>query len=139
MLEVLVKALKPDRDARYRDGVDYLYAVHDLLSSIDAEGPPLVELVARFRGISSRDQLEVTKGTGHFSPDEIAEMTADLDAVDAAEVGPPGRPRGAAPEEAAEDEAEEEAQPKWGKVARGAAEAATWGQPFKNQTIFLKG
>lgn len=113
--EVLLKALKPDPDARYRDGVEYLYAVHDLLSSIDADGPPLVEIVARYRGLTSRDKLAAAKATGAYSPQELAELTADLAEVERQDLPAPSRARPMEPEPEPEVDPDAPAE-RWGRA-----------------------
>lgn len=111
--EALVRALKPDRDARYRNGNDYVYAMHDLLSSVDAEGPSLREILAIFRGLSSRGRVEGAQPTGTFTREELAELTADLDSLEQTGLAAPSKPRTEGESEPEESPGVEEAGPRW--------------------------
>jgi len=110
--EVLGRALKPDPDTRFRSGLDFVYAVHDLLGSIDVEGPSLVEVMGRVRAVTKRGRAPIEGGkTGTLSKAELAELAADLVDYDERDLPPPKKPRpDPEPEEPEEtDEAEAEA------------------------------
>ncbi len=113
--EVLGRALKPDPDTRYRRGLDFVYAVHDLLGSIDVEGPSLIEVMAKVRAVTKRGKGPIVGGrTGMLTPEELRELAADLDEIDAQPLPPPRQPR---PEPEAEATEEEEGDgspaPRW--------------------------
>jgi hypothetical protein len=92
--EVLGRALKPDPDTRYRRPLDFVYAVHDLLGSIDVEGPSLLEVMAKVRAVTKRGKGPIQGGrTGALSPEELRELAADLEEVEQQELPPPRRPR----------------------------------------------
>ena len=111
--EVLGRALKPDPDTRYRRGLDFVYAVHDLLGSIDVEGPSLVEVMAKVRAVTKRGKGPIIGGkTGMLSAEELKELAADLDEIDDKPLPPPRAPRPAPePEEAEEDD--DSPAPRW--------------------------
>jgi len=115
--EVLGKALKPDPDVRYRDGLDFVYSVHDLLGGIDAgEGPSLRELVTRVRARQKRGKAVVGGNTGALTMAELAELAADIDQVGVAtELPEPRKPR---PDEVVEDDDGDK--PRWRRATRGA-------------------
>ena len=92
--EVLGRALKPDPDTRFRSGLDFVYAVHDLLGSIDVEGPSLVEVMGRVRAAVSRGKAPIMGGkTGSLTAEELAELAADLEDYDERSLPPPRKPR----------------------------------------------
>lgn len=93
VLEVYAQALKPDHDARFRNGVEYVYAFHDLLGSIDAEGPSLAEVMARFRNEIRQGGAFQGGVTGALTRAELAELAADLQSDDTPPLPPPRRPR----------------------------------------------
>lgn len=102
--DVLGRALKPDPDTRFGSGLDFVYAVHDLLGSIDVEGPPLVEVMGRVRSSISRATAPTEGGkTGMLTPEQLAELAADLEDFDDKPLPPPRRARPEVVEEA-EDE-----------------------------------
>ncbi len=102
--EVLGRALKPDPDTRYRRGLDFVYAVHDLLGSIDVEGPSLLEVMAKVRAVTKRGKGPIIGGkTGMLSAEELRELAADLDDIDDKPLPPPRLPR---PEDDADLEVE---------------------------------
>lgn len=111
--EVLGKALKPDPDTRFRDGLDYVYGVHDLLGGIDAgDGPSLREIVTQVRARQKRGTAVMAGKTGALTSEELAELAADLNAE-----GAPTRlssPRSPRPEE----DAEQEDKPRWQRATR---------------------
>jgi len=100
------RALQPDQDTRYQDPVEFVYAVHDLLGSIEIEGPNLIELMARVRATEKRGKAAVGGHTAMLTADEMAELAADLQDFEDRALPPPRRPR---PDEAAA--AEETPQP----------------------------
>lgn len=115
--EVLGKALKPDPDTRYRDGLDYVYSVHDLLGGIDAgEGPSLREVVTMVRARQKRGTAAVGGNTGALTREELAELAADIDAHGVAtDLPAPRQPR------PVEESAPEE-RPRWGPATRNRTE-----------------
>jgi hypothetical protein len=112
--EVLGRALKPDPDTRYRDGLDYVYGVHDLLGGIDAgDGPSLREVVARVRAHTSRGSAIEPGRTGSLTTAELAELTADLQNEGAeTALRAPRRPR------PTRGEADQQEKPRWQRVTR---------------------
>ncbi|MCB9671133.1 MAG: hypothetical protein H6734_16750 [Alphaproteobacteria bacterium] len=111
--EVLGKALKPDADTRFRDGLDFVYSVHDLLGGIDAgDGPSLRELVTTVRARQKRGVAALGGRTGSLSVEELAELAADIDAQGVATSLPaPRQPR-------PEPEAEGGEKPRWKRATR---------------------
>jgi hypothetical protein len=110
--EVMGRALKPDPDTRFPGGLDLVYAVHDLLGSIDVEGPSLADVMAKMRASEKRGRALKGGQTQLLSPEEMAELAADLQEVDQAPLPPPRRPR---PEEG---QAEDGDKPRWSKPVR---------------------
>ncbi|MCB9675043.1 MAG: hypothetical protein H6737_07995 [Alphaproteobacteria bacterium] len=115
--EVLGKALKPDPDIRYRDGLDFVYSVHDLLGGIDAgDGPSLREVVTRVRSRQKRGRAVVGGNTGALTMAELAELAADIDEAGVATRLPePRRPR----PDGSDDEDEGAEKPRWRRASRG--------------------
>ncbi|MEZ4318030.1 MAG: hypothetical protein R3F61_11020 [Myxococcota bacterium] len=113
--EVIGKALKPDPDIRYRDGLDFVYSVHDVLGGIDAgDGPSLREVVTRVRARQKRGKAVVGGNTGALTRAELAELAADIDEEGVSTRLPePRRPR---PDESEDDDAEK---PRWRRASRG--------------------
>jgi len=114
--EVLGRALKPDPDTRYRRGLDFVYAVHDLLGSIDVEGPSLLEVMAKVRAVTKRGKGPIIGGkTGMLSAEELRELAADLDDIDDKPLPPPRLPRPEDDVELEGDDAEGDGtpQPRW--------------------------
>lgn len=111
--EVLGRALKPDADTRYRDGLDYVYSVHDLLGGIDAgDGPSLRELITSVRARQKRGVAAVGGQTGSLTREELAVLAADIDAEGVAtDLPQPRRPRPDAPEPTGE-------KPRWKRATR---------------------
>ncbi|MEQ1572543.1 MAG: hypothetical protein ABMA64_43385, partial [Myxococcota bacterium] len=68
--EVLGRALKPDPDTRWPNGLEFVYAVHDLLGSIDVEGPSLTEVMAKIRASQKRGRALKGGQTALLSPEE---------------------------------------------------------------------
>jgi hypothetical protein len=119
--EVLGRALSPDFDARYRSSNDYVYEVHDVLTSMDAEGPSLAEIMKKIRAMTSRGKDAIQGGhTSMLTAEQMAELAADLDGEDdSSNLPPPKRPReDEAEEEVIEEEPEDEDAPRWAKVSR---------------------
>ncbi len=114
--EVLGRALKPDADTRYRDGLDYVYSVHDLLGGIDAgDGPSLREIVTKVRARQKRGRAAVGGRTAALSKEELAELAADIDAEGVAtDIPAPRRPRPSESEE-------ESTKPRWKRATRSRA------------------
>jgi hypothetical protein len=119
--DVIGKALKPDPDIRFRDGLDFVYSVHDLLSGIDAgDGPSLREIVTQVRNRQKRGKAVVGGNTGSLTRAEIAALAADIDAEGVGtDLPAPRKPR---PAEGASDGAE---QPRWRRSTRSAANTST--------------
>ncbi|MCA9494984.1 MAG: hypothetical protein KC621_33885, partial [Myxococcales bacterium] len=115
--EVMGRALKPDPDTRFPNGMEFVYAVHDLLGSIDVEGLSLVEVMARVRASERRARSSGTR-TGALTPDELREIAADLDEVEDRPLPPPRRAR---PEASEDDEPAEK--PRWTRVTRNPSRA----------------
>jgi hypothetical protein len=111
------QALKPDCDARFATGEDYLYAMHSVLASVDAKGKSLTEVLAEYRGLISRSDIDEARGTGQYTPSELAELTADLGAIEKTSLPPP-RVTGDVPEP---EVVEEEPASRWAKVVGEAA------------------
>ncbi|MCO4744019.1 MAG: hypothetical protein KC912_04475 [Proteobacteria bacterium] len=110
--EVLGKAIKFDPDTRYQDPNDFVHDVHDILSSMDAEGPSLMEVMETVRRAPKRGRALMGGQTAALSKEQLRKMTEEMDDVDGRSVSAPTRPRSdAEPEEPAE-------QPRWGKVSR---------------------
>jgi hypothetical protein len=112
--DVLSRAMKFDPDARYRDGMEFVYAVHDLLGAPDHDGPSLNDILQRVRQARKPGQVVVGGQTGVLSRDELAALRDDLDEADGAPLAPPSRPRpdpNAVPVEPA-------APQRWGRVLR---------------------
>jgi hypothetical protein len=120
--EVLGKALKPDPDARYRDGLDFVYSVHDLLGGIDSgDGPSLRELVTRVRARQKRGRAVVGGNTGALSRTELAELAADIDATGVpTRIPEPRQPR----PDGSDGEDEDGEKPRWRRATRNAGEPA---------------
>ncbi len=120
--DVLGKALKPDPDARHRDGLDFVYSMHDLLGGIDSgDGPSLRELVTRVRARQKRGKAVVGGNTGALTRSELAELAADID-----NEGVPTRipdPRQPRPDES-DREDEDGEKPRWKRSTRNASEPA---------------
>jgi len=118
--EALGRALSPDFDARYRTCNDYIYEVHDVLTSMDAEGPSLAEIMKKVRAKTKRGKDAIQGGhTAMLTAEELAELAADLDddGEDAVLPGP-SRPRDVDDEVEEEVEEEPDDSPRWGKVSR---------------------
>lgn len=113
VLEAYAQALKPDHDARYRSGMDFVYAFHDLLGSLDADGPSLAETMARFRSQIQRGREFRGGTTGALTRAELLELAADLEADEAQPLPPPRRPRPVEPVEEPEP-----ADARWVKLQR---------------------
>jgi len=129
--EVLGRALKPDPDTRFRSGLDFVYAVHDLLGSIDVEGPSLVEVMGRVRAVTKRGREPIQGGkTGTLSKEELAELAADLVDYEERDLPPPKKPR---PEPEADpdetDEAEEDDAPRFASRVGRARQAEPEPEP----------
>jgi hypothetical protein len=126
--EVMGRALKPDPDTRFPRGLDLVYAVHDLLGSIDVEGPSLADVMAKMRASQKRGRALKGGQTQLLSPEEMAELAADLEEVDQAPLPPPRRPR---PEEGAPEDGDK---PRWTKpVRRGEGAGPVAVQPAVQQ------
>ncbi len=116
--EVLGRALKPDPDTRYRHGADFIYELHDLLGSLDVEGPPLVEAMAKVRALGRRRVRAAEPGeSGALSSDDLREIAADLEVFDDTALPPPRVARAA-------DADANTAQPRWTRARRRDATAA---------------
>jgi hypothetical protein len=120
--ETLGRALSPDFDARYRSCNDYIYEVHDVLTSMDAEGPSLAEIMKKIRAMTKRGKGAIEGGhTAMLTQEELAELAADLDDDgDDAPLAGPSRPRDTEDEveEAEEEEELDDDGPRWAKVSR---------------------
>jgi hypothetical protein len=96
--EVMSRALKADPDTRFPSGMGFVHAVHDLLGSIDVEGPSLVEVMARVRAAERRGRA--AGRTGALTAAQLAEAAADLESYEDRPLPPPpplqggGRGRG---------------------------------------------
>ncbi len=109
--EVLVRALKPDVDGRYRQGGDFVYAAHDLLTSVDADGPSLADVVRKTRAVQKRGKFAASGQTGTLTAEDLADVAADFDDVPTRAA--PG------PQIARPAETPEEVSPsRWAKVSR---------------------
>lgn len=113
--EAYGRALKPEPDARYRDGVDFVYAFHDLLGSLDAEGPSLAEVMTEFRTSIGQGRSFEGGSTGALTVEELAALAADLDA-EQQPLPPPKKPRPVEEPEPVEEE--EPGEQRWGRVSR---------------------
>ncbi|TNE90632.1 MAG: hypothetical protein EP330_07720, partial [Deltaproteobacteria bacterium] len=110
--EVLGKAIKYDPDTRYQDPNDFVHDVHDILSSVDADGPSLMEVMETVRRAPKRGRALMGGQTAAISKEQLKRMAEELDEVGGRGVAAPSRPRAeGAPEE-------DDNQPRWGKVAR---------------------
>ncbi|MFT4622847.1 MAG: hypothetical protein ACI8PZ_001503 [Myxococcota bacterium] len=112
--DVLSRALKPDPDTRYNDPMEFVYAIHDLLNSLDAEGPSLLEIMHRVRAQQKRGRAHTAGATTLLTREDLAEMTADLESESGRDLPPPKRPR---PEDRVEED-DDLPPPRWGRVAR---------------------
>lgn len=121
--EVMGRALKPDPDTRFSSALELVYAVHDLLGSIDVEGPSLLEVMAKVRASEKRGRALKGGQTQLLTPEEMAELAADLQEVDQTPLPPPRRPR---PDEVEAPGAEK---PRWSKPVRRADPAAPAAAP----------
>ncbi len=120
--ELIGRAIKPDVDARWRTVNEFIYAAHDLLKSPDAEGPHLIELVAKMRGKSGA--AVVGGHTGALSKEQLAALRDELDE----EAKPLPPPKGPRPNTDAAEEASDEPQ-RWKRTAPRAAGAAPASSP----------
>ncbi len=112
--EVLVRALKPDLDSRYRDPAEFVFAVHDLLASSDAEGPALVDVARKARLVIKQGRAVLGGSTGDMSAEELAELALSVDG-DPNAVGLPSSRLKRPEPDAQVDDAD---LPRWSKVSR---------------------
>lgn len=89
----LSRALAFEKDARFEDGANFLYEIHDLLSAPDVQGPGLAEWMRRLEQALRAQQAVEGGKTGMFG------LPPRREEVESAPIPPPNRPR---PEE--EDE-----------------------------------
>ncbi|MEQ1507949.1 MAG: hypothetical protein ABMB14_37320, partial [Myxococcota bacterium] len=112
--EVLGRALKPDPDTRFPNGLELVYAVHDLLGSIDVEGPSLTDVMAKIRASEKRGKALKGGQTKLLTPAEMAELAADLADDDERALPPPRRPR----PDGSDESGTGADRPRWSKPAR---------------------
>lgn len=114
--EVLGRALKYDPDTRYPSAGEFVYAVHDLLSSPEAEGPSLTEVMQKVRSGPRRGKPLMGGMTGALSKEQLAAIAADLEDPDPQPLPPPRVKR---PEAEPEPAPDADAGPaRWGRVDR---------------------
>lgn len=123
--EVLGRALKPDPDTRFPNGLEFVYAVHELLGSIDVDGPSLTEVMAKVRASQKRGRALKGGQTGMLSAEEVAELAADLSEFEDKPLKPPRRPR----PEADAPGTDGGAKPRWQRVVRPQPAAAAPAAP----------
>lgn len=118
--ELISRAIKFDRDARFPSLNEFIYAVHDLLGSQDAEGPHLLELVAKVRGTVKNKAL-MGGMTGALTKEQLAALRDELDDQEPKALPPP---KGDRPDPNAVVEPVSEEPQRWGRaVRRGGPEA----------------
>jgi len=116
--DALGRAIKYDPDARYTNPTEFTFAMHDLLGSLDAEGPSLLEVIKRVKLSSQKGKALIGGRTAALSKDELARMAAEFDDDDDEEEGGIAPPRFARPDQEPEPEPEPEQPQRWGKASR---------------------
>lgn len=85
---VLTQAVRPAPADRFESGEDFLYAVQGVLSSAEATGPSLMDVMTRVTSTGQRTGKQLDAGkTTLFSKAEIQQMLEEDEAAEAAAAG----------------------------------------------------
>jgi hypothetical protein len=114
--DALGRAIKYDPDARYPNATEFTFAMHDLLGSLDAEGPSLLEVMKRVKSVGQKGKALIGGRTAALSKEDLARMAAEFDDDD--EGGDIPALRFSRPDEEPEPEEEPEQPQRWGKATR---------------------
>ncbi|MBW1879212.1 MAG: hypothetical protein JRJ84_12690 [Deltaproteobacteria bacterium] len=114
--DALGRAIKYDPDARYTNATEFTFVMHDLLGSLDAEGPSLAEVMKRVKMAAQKGKALIGGRTAALTKDELARLAAEFDDED--EEAPLAPPRFTRPNEEPEPEEEPEQPQRWGKATR---------------------